>query len=206
MPVKGNDDPRTRRRAQRRAEILDAAWTLAHEHGISAVSLHEVARLVGLRQPSLYVHFGSKRDLYDAMFAQGFAALVEERQALRLPDDPKAALIIGCRHFVTFCVRDPARYQLLFQRPIPGFEPSPESMRVSGEALSHLERWLAAAGAPGTAGVDLARALLTGLAGEQIANEPGGKRWTRQVDAVVEVLLEVLHRRKPPSRKGRKRA
>ena len=31
------------------------------------------------------------------------------------------------RLFVEFCTSDPVRYQLLFQRTIPDFEPSPES-------------------------------------------------------------------------------
>ena len=31
------------------------------------------------------------------------------------------------RAFVDFALEDPARCELLFQRPIPGFEPSPES-------------------------------------------------------------------------------
>ena len=35
---------------------------------------------------------------------------------------------------------DVARYQLLFQRTIPGFEPSPESYAPAQRALGHLER------------------------------------------------------------------
>ena len=37
--------------------------------------------------------------------------------------------------FVEFCTEDPARYQLLFQRTIPGFEPSPESFAISVDGL-----------------------------------------------------------------------
>ncbi|MDQ3659652.1 MAG: hypothetical protein M3454_01050, partial [Actinomycetota bacterium] len=33
--------------------------------------------------------------------------------------------------FVEFCTEDPVRYQLLFQRTIPGFEPSAESFALS---------------------------------------------------------------------------
>ena len=193
-------DPRTRRRQIRRAQILEAAWQIARRDGIGAVSLHEVARQVDLRQPSLYAYFSSKRDLYDAMFAEGFQALIDERRELEIPADPHAALIAGSRHFLEFCAREPARYQLLFQRPIPGFEPSEESMKISTEALGYLEHWLTAAGLRSRRASDLSRALLLGLAGEQIANEPGGTRWISLVDDAVEVLVRSIK-----STKGRSR-
>lgn len=193
-------DPRVRRRQARRDQILEAAWEIAHRDGIGAVSLHEVARLVDLRQPSLYAYFSSKLDLYDAMFAEGFQALVDERRALRLPADPVSALAAGCRHFLEFCARDPARYQLLFQRPIPGFEPSSASMEVSRAALGFLEDWLAAAGLNDRRSSDLARALLLGLAGEQISNEPGGNRWINFADDIPALLNRVANDRRPRRR------
>lgn len=201
---------RERRRQTKRNQILEAAWQLARRDGPAAISLHALADLVDLRQPSLYAYFPSKHALYDAMFAQGFEALVEERRQLELDPDPVTALRQGARHFIEFCVADPARYQLLFQRSIPGFEPSADSLDRSVDALGYLDRWLDDAGLGDPAATDLARALLIGLAGEQIANEPGGDRWTRLLDDVLDVFLEVMRRRltersaRPPTRKGRR--
>ena len=172
-------------------QILTAAWELARRDGLAAISQRELADRVDMRQPSLYNYFPSKAALYDAMFAQGFAELVRQRQQLRLPDDPVAALKRGCRHFVDFCVDDPVRYQLLFQHSIPGFRPSQESMATASSALDFLRRWLVAAGARDEQALDLMRALLLGLAGEQIANEPGTRRWTRFTDDVVELVLQL---------------
>lgn len=185
---------RDRRREAKRGQILAAAWELARRDGPAAVSLHELAQRVDLRQPSLYAYFDAKHDLYDAMFASGFQALIDERASLELDADPQVALRQGARHFVEFCLADPARYQLLFQRSVPGFTPSAASLELSGHALAYLERWLAAAGVTDPAAVDLARALLAGLAGEQIANEPGGERWVRFVDDVVDVFVGVMGR------------
>lgn len=190
-------DRRAQRHEARRSAILTAAWQLAHRDGVAAISLRELAASVDLRQPSLYAYFASKGDLYDAMFAQGFQALIQERRALRLDADPVTALRQGARHFVDFCQADTARYQLLFQHSIPGFVPSPASLALSVEALGFLERWLADAGLDDPAALDLTRALLIGLAGEQIANDPGGDRWTRLLDDVVDVFLEVARRRPP---------
>ena len=50
--------------------------------GLGAVSLHEVARRVGIRQPSLYGYVSSKLDLYDAMFAQAYEQLLARLDAV----------------------------------------------------------------------------------------------------------------------------
>lgn len=187
--------PALRRRRARLEQILSAAWTLARRDGLSAISLRDLADRVDMRQPSLYNYFASKSALYDAMFRQGFADLVRERERLRLSRDPELALKQGCRHFIRFCVEDPVRYQLLFQHAVPGFHPSPESMAVAQKALEFLQRWLATAGAPQPDTLDLMRALLLGLAGEQIANEPHTRRWSRFTDDVVDLVLEQARRR-----------
>ncbi len=56
-------DPRPGRRAARFERILSAAWSIAEEQGLAGVSLREVARRVGLRQPSLYAYIDSKSAL-----------------------------------------------------------------------------------------------------------------------------------------------
>src|SRR5579863_5024284 len=82
----------TERRDAKVAEIVACAWKLARVHGIAGVSLHALAREVGMRQPSLYEYFDSKHALYDAMFADGNRHLLERLDALTLPPDPRAAL------------------------------------------------------------------------------------------------------------------
>ena len=64
------------RREQRVAEIVATAWELARAHGIGGLSLHALARELGIRQPSLYAYFESKHALYDAMFADGNRQLI----------------------------------------------------------------------------------------------------------------------------------
>ena len=59
------------RRETKIASIVEAAWGLAGKDGIQMLSLHALAKEVGMRQPSLYAYFDSKNALYDAMFADG---------------------------------------------------------------------------------------------------------------------------------------
>src|SRR5688572_9872217 len=108
-------DTRAIRHEATRERILKAAWRLARRHGIAGVSLREVAKAVGMRAPSLYSYFGSKFDLYDAMFAQANAELLEALGDWPSTGDFSDELTNGTRRFIEFCVSDPARHQLLFQ-------------------------------------------------------------------------------------------
>src|SRR5260370_31585051 len=115
------------RREAKVAAIVESAWKLAREHGIAGVSLHALAREVGMRQPSLYAYFDSKLALYDAMFADGNQQLLDRLDGVRLPRAPRAALNKFMAQFVPFAVEDAAPCELLFQRHAPGLTPSPDS-------------------------------------------------------------------------------
>jgi TetR/AcrR family transcriptional regulator len=52
--------------------LLDAAEELFARHGFDATSLADVADRVGIRTPSLYSHFASKQDLYEAVMDRLF--------------------------------------------------------------------------------------------------------------------------------------
>ena len=129
-------DPRPARRQARYEEILAAAWDIAAEQGLSGVSLHEVARTVGLRQPSLYAYIESKSALYDAMFAQAARRLLEHARSWSYADDARLAVRDSCLALLDFIVHNPPASQLLFERTIPGFEPSPASYAYAEEYLA----------------------------------------------------------------------
>lgn len=105
--------------------------------------------------------------------------------------------------FLGFCVEDPVRYQLLFQRTIPGFEPSPQSYALAVEALDHGRRALADCGIAGGRALDTWTALIAGLAAQQISNEPGSDRWVRLLDEVIDMFLIRRPRRADHRRRGR---
>ena len=184
------------RRELRVASIVGTAWELARAHGIAGLSLHALAREVGIRQPSLYAYFDSKNALYDAMFADGNRQLLERLDALRLPRDPRPAVRAFMRAFVSFALEDPARSALLFQRPIPGFEPSVESYAYAQEVLTRAVDLLHAAGLKSQGDVDCFIAMVGGLIDAQISNDPGGDRWTRHLDRLTDMYLDEVKRRR----------
>ncbi|HUE61147.1 MAG TPA: TetR/AcrR family transcriptional regulator [Acidimicrobiales bacterium] len=184
------------RREARVSAIVATAWELARTHGIGGLSLHALAREVGIRQPSLYVYFDSKRALYDAMFADGNRQLLERLDALKLPRDRRSAVKAFMRAFVEFAVEDPARCALLFQRPIPGFEPSGESYAYAQSVLKRAIELLHAAGLEAQADVDCFIAMVAGLIDAQISNDPGGDRWTRHLGRLTDMYLDAGERRR----------
>jgi len=197
-------DRRTERHEATRAEILDAAWELVRTEGLAGLNLRDLARKVGMQAPSLYSYFDSKHAIYDAMYAQGCRDYVEREAELATTGDPLTDLQTGVRFFVGFCTEDPARYQLLFQRTIPGFEPSPESFAISVESLEAMRARLAAAGITDPRAIDMLTAIGTGIADQQISNDPGGNRWSRLVDEAMEMFFHhVSNRNKTTAKRSR---
>lgn len=194
-------DRRAERREATRAEILAAAQEVMREHGVAGLSLRDLGQKVGMRAQSLYSYFDSKEAIYDALFAEGFRQYLDLRRAVPSTGDPRADFRAVCRLFLDFCLEDPARYQLLFQRTIPGFTPSPESYAPSVEGLELTRQLLVDAGADDPADLDLFTALTTGLIDQQISNDPGGDRWYRLLDDALDMFFAYIDARK----KGRTR-
>ncbi|HEY4396735.1 MAG TPA: TetR/AcrR family transcriptional regulator [Acidimicrobiia bacterium] len=195
MSVTPTRDRRAERREATRAEILEAAWELMGEHGVAGLSLRDVGQKVGMRAQSLYSYFDSKDALYDALFGEGCRECLARLQQVPRTVDARADFRAGSRVYVDFCLEDHARYQLLFQRTIPGFEPSRESYEPSVEGLELTRRRLADAGATDPRDLDLYTAIATGIVDQQISNDPGGDRWYRLLDDVLDMFFSYIDAR-----------
>jgi AcrR family transcriptional regulator len=199
------EDRRKRRHDAKRAAIVAEAWDLARRDGLAAISLRDLADRVDLRQPSLYAYFDSKLALYDAMFADGNRQLLAAVPAERPGADPRDALVELTEAMLRFSAEDVVRHQLLFQRTIPGFEPSEASYALALEFVAVAKRRLAAAGVTGDDDVDVYSALVSGFAHQQVANDPGGDRWVRHAGRAVDMFLADVERRAKPTKDGRGR-
>ncbi len=185
-----NESKVSLRREAKIALIVAAAWDLADVDGVAGLSLHALARAVGMRQPSLYEYFDSKDALYDAMFADGNRQLQAHLAALRLPSDPRRALKKYLAAFASFALERPARYELMFLRHLPGFTPSDDSYAVAGAVLGGFVERVNAAGVTHQADVDCLVAMTAGLIDAQLANEPTTRRWIRHLDRMVDLLVD----------------
>jgi AcrR family transcriptional regulator len=185
-------DRTERRRGVVRDELLETAWALARDGGVAAVSLKNVADRMGVKSPSLYEYVPNLHGLFDLMFQSGWRQLMDEVTALSR-DGADAGTWF--RRVLGFCVADPARFQLMLQRPVPGFTPSAEAMAVSQEVYDSMRAVLAGFGVTRQEDVDLIDSLLLGLAGNQVANEPGGTRYVALADDAIDLLLRHAKRR-----------
>ena len=183
------------RRRGRRSWPPPGRWRA--EQGLAQLTLREVADRVGMRAPSLYTHFESKNAIYDAMFADAWTqylavAEANERAADVASLGARAFLREAAHTFFDFAVADLARHQLMNQRTIPGFEPSPEAYAPAVQSLERFRARLVRFGVTKEEDVDLCTSLIGGLVDQQLANDPGGNRWGRLVDRTVDMLADNL--------------
>ena len=157
--------------------------------GLAALSLRDLATQAGITTPTVYAYFDSKHEIYDAMFGRAATEFADRMTEPYGTSDPKETLAEGLRRFVEFCTQDIARYQLLFQRTIPGFGPSAAAFEPAVRALEASRARLALNGITEPRHVDIWTALTTGLVDQQLSNDPGGDRWARLIDEFVEMFL-----------------
>jgi AcrR family transcriptional regulator len=203
--VDGGSGPRPDRRARRRQEtieeILDIAVDVMTEEGVNGLSLAEVARRLGVQPPSLYKYFPSLMAVYDALFLRGqLEHLVVMRNAMAQAEPGLAALRNGLEASGRWALAHRAVAELLFWRPVPSFEPSPEAFAPS-KAMVDLQRAaLADAVASGQLGPDadaeeavfLVSTMIVGVLSQAFANEPGLQWGEGRFTPLFPRLLELL--------------
>lgn len=177
-------DRRHRRREETIEQVIDVAVEVMGEQGAAGLSLGEVARRMGVRTPSLYVYFDSKNAVYDAVFERGWRKLLQIMEALPdVPDDDEGLpgyVLKFAGAFVRWSVEHPAYSQLLFWRPVPGYQPSPAAYAPAVElfsrghgAFSQLrDRGLLRADVDLDEVMTLWTAITSGVVSQQMSNAP----------------------------------
>jgi AcrR family transcriptional regulator len=110
-----------------RDRTLDAAAQLLRDEGPAALTVRRIATEAGLSTMAIYHHFGGKDGLVEALYVDGFRALDEALAAVPLTDEPLADVQALALAYREVAMRRPGYYEVMFGRPFPGFEPSPEA-------------------------------------------------------------------------------
>lgn len=134
-----------------------------------------------MRAPSLYKYFPSLHSIYDALFARGNVEInVWVADAVGDVEPGLTRLLAASRAVLRWSHDNAGLAQLMFWRPVPGFEPSPESFEPSQAMWQRFRTDLATATKLGelnrAADSDHALRLLTiviaGISSQQMANQP----------------------------------
>jgi AcrR family transcriptional regulator len=91
---------------QRRASIVDTALSIFASHSYRHVTTAEIARAVGVSEPILYRHFGSKRDLYLACLEEAWRR-VRELWDRAVAGEPDPRLWVGAMGRAYLELEDP---------------------------------------------------------------------------------------------------
>jgi len=194
---------RERVRQETTDKILSIAREEMRENGVAALSLGVIARRLGMRTPSLYTYFDSKHAIYDELFRRGFTEFGRYMDNRPHQNGPlRDNLISAMGTYMRFAQENPALYQLMFQRPVPGFAPSEASMAVSLAQLEAARAQFAAVfssdeletNLPVDEALDIYIALQHGLTELHLANNPelpvGEGRFGKLVEQAVQLVLD----------------
>jgi AcrR family transcriptional regulator len=195
------------RRRQTIEEALDAAVAIMEEAGVGGLSMSEIARRLGMRQPSLYKYFDSLHAVYDALFARGLERSGAAVQAA-IEQGPRGVetLRAAARALVRWAVENPALAQLLYWRPVPGFAPTEATFAVSMRQMDQLRAGFAEAVQAGLlhrdAASDPAQRLFTivlsGVISQQMANQPGAGYGAGMFTSLTDAALDMFFARYTP--------
>ena len=73
-----------------KSRILDEALTLFSEKGYANVYVNDIAERVGIKAPSLYKHYKSKRAIFDALIEEMNKKFLKQAGALHIQGDDAA--------------------------------------------------------------------------------------------------------------------
>jgi AcrR family transcriptional regulator len=174
---------------------------------VNGLSLSEVARRLGVQPPSIYKYFPSLMAIYDELFLRGQSVHLDVmRNAMGTADPGLDALTAGLEASGRWLLANRAVAELLFWRPVPKFEPSPESMAISREMIDIQRAALVDAvkagqvgsGADSDEAVFLISTLIIGVLSQAFANEPDLAWGTGRFTPLFPKLMRLLVAAYPP--------
>jgi AcrR family transcriptional regulator len=206
---------RQRNRDEMTAAILDTACEIMRDAGVAALTLHEIARRIGITTPALYSYFASKHALYDALVQRAVRLFREDEEAIyaRHPLD-WSRIRAWFESRVRLARAHPELYHLAFDHPVPGLVYS-AATRAETERIyqagyeGFMEVVTAGAIAPQLPprrAYDVLLAARHGVVAEALGKEPhlpaGSGRLSHVVDDVLAVFQAAwaprAHGRSPP--------
>ena len=107
-----------------REEIKRIAREQMAAQGSASISLHAIARAMGMTAPALYRYFPTSADLITALIVDAYLALAQAQAIAResLPEsEPVARLLAIVDAYRNWALTHPTEFALIYGTPIPGY-------------------------------------------------------------------------------------
>lgn len=191
-------------------DLLRSAHEVLEKEGPGAMTVRAIANQAGISTMAVYSRFGCKTKILEALYRRGFDLLQEE--LVKVPTSPSSVQDITELAFAyrRFALDNPGLYGFMFERPVPGFDPTLESRQeglrmtfdllvrrveafikdsMGGEGEPVLVSYLIWSALHGELSLELTHSVRTPLPG-WLVNEPASAE--RVYGQVVETVLSGL--------------
>jgi AcrR family transcriptional regulator len=109
------------------ADLIEAAHGVLEKQGPGALTVRAIADHAGISTMAVYSRFGGKGNILEALYRRGFRLLRSELE--KVPPSSSSVHDITELAFAyrRFALDNPGLYGFMFERPLPGFDPTLES-------------------------------------------------------------------------------
>jgi AcrR family transcriptional regulator len=117
-----------------RASLISGALTVLRTEGPAQLTVRRVANAAGSTTMGLYTRFGSREGLLDAVYLRGFELLEAAMLDADVSGEAPEAVLNLLHAYRRFALENSALYAVLFERVLPGFDPTPQSRETALQA------------------------------------------------------------------------
>ena len=112
-------------RADRVSEdLLGAAQEVLESEGPGAMTVRAIADRAGASTMAVYSRFGGKANILESLYRRGFVLLREELEKVPITTSTVHDITELAFAYRRFALNHPGLYGFMFERPVPGFDPS----------------------------------------------------------------------------------
>ncbi|GII78186.1 TetR family transcriptional regulator [Sphaerisporangium rufum] len=126
-----------------RNRLIEVAGGLLVTDGADSLTVRRIAAEAGCATTVVYTMFGNKEGLAEALYLEGFERFRRRLDAVPRHPDPLEYLISLGGAYREACLAEPAYYSVMFEKAIPGFEPSERARTLARAAVNVLDRAVA---------------------------------------------------------------
>ncbi|GII86371.1 TetR family transcriptional regulator [Sphaerisporangium siamense] len=126
-----------------RKRLIQVAGDLLLTHGPESLTVRRIASEAGCSTTVVYTMFGNKEGLAEALYLEGFERFRRRLAAVPRHPDPLEYLTSLGPAYREACLAEPGYYSVMFEKAIPGFEPSERARTLARAAVNVLDRAIA---------------------------------------------------------------